>query len=267
MRLINDIRKRLAQSRPLIHCITNPISINQCANAILAVGARPMMAEHPQEVQTVTATAGALMLNLGNFTDVRAQSMLLSAHTAAEKEIPFLLDVCGAAGLKNRRGYALSLAEKFRPAVIKGNRSEITALYDAGYTATGVDSAIDMTLERSDSAAAALARQTGCIVLASGQTDTVTDGRRMTHILNGSPRMGTVTGTGCMQGALCAAFMSVCDAYTAAVGACILLGVSGELAEGVKGSGSYAVALMDGISELSDNDIAPLLRLEEKDIG
>ncbi len=261
--MTDKIRQSLAKKRPLIHCITNPISINQCANAILAVGARPMMAEHPQEAGIITATAGALMLNLGNFNDVRAQSMLISAQTASEKGIPFLLDVCGAACLKNRRDYALSLIEKYRPTVIKGNRSEIAALYDESYTSTGVDSAEDMTAERSDKAAAALARQTGCVVIASGSIDTVTDGRRITHIKNGTPRMGTVTGTGCMQGAVCAAFLSVCDAFSAAVSACVVLGVSGELAESVRGSGSFAVALMDGISELDDKDIAPHLKLEE----
>ena len=94
---IRDIRKNLRDRQPLIHCITNPISINQCANAILAVGGRPMMAEHPQEVAEITRTAQSLMLNLGNITDARMESILISAETAQEAGIPFLLDAVGIA--------------------------------------------------------------------------------------------------------------------------------------------------------------------------
>ena len=83
--VIHDIRKTVKQTQPLIHCITNPISINQCANGILAIGARPMMAEHPREVAEITRTAKALMLNLGNITDARMESMMLSAKTAKER--------------------------------------------------------------------------------------------------------------------------------------------------------------------------------------
>ena len=92
-----EIRKCVYENRPLIHCITNPISIHQCANSVLAVGARPIMAEHPEEVRDITHTANALMLNLGNITDVRMQSMLLSARTAKEKGIPAVLDAVGVA--------------------------------------------------------------------------------------------------------------------------------------------------------------------------
>ena len=88
MRPIPDIRGAVRERSSLIHCITNPISINQCANAILAVGGRPIMAEHPREVSEITATAGALMLNLGNITDVRMEAMCLSARTAAEQGTP-----------------------------------------------------------------------------------------------------------------------------------------------------------------------------------
>ena len=266
MTSLNEIRGRLTELSPLIHCITNPISINQCANAILAVGARPMMAEHPDEAAVITRSAGALMLNLGNFTDVRAKSMVISAATAKEHGIPFILDVCGAACLPNRREYALNLAKQSTPTVIKGNRPEITALYDNGYSTSGVDGDSSLSLEKSDAAAAALAKKLGCIVLASGAADTVTDGTRLTHLYNGTPRLGSITGTGCMQGALCAAFLAVCGGYEAAVCACVLQGICGELCEDTKGSGSFAAALMDGISTVTDDDIIPRLRMEEINI-
>ena len=139
MRPIPDIRGAVRERSSLIHCITNPISINQCANAILAVGGRPIMAEHPREVSEITATAGALMLNLGNITDVRMEAMRLSARTAAEHGTPILLDAVGVACSKLRRDYACGLMEGVTPAVIKGNYSEINALYQESYRASGVD--------------------------------------------------------------------------------------------------------------------------------
>ena len=102
-RVIHDIRKTVKQTQPLIHCITNPISINQCANAILAVGGRPIMAEHPMEVAEITRTAKALMLNLGNITDARMESIRISAKTATENGIPILLDAVGVTCSQLRR--------------------------------------------------------------------------------------------------------------------------------------------------------------------
>ena len=94
---ILQLRKRIKEEKPLIHCITNPISIHDCANVVLAVGARPIMAEHPAEVTGITASAGALMLNLGNITDARIESMKRSMRTAMENKIPVLLDLVGVA--------------------------------------------------------------------------------------------------------------------------------------------------------------------------
>ena len=97
MQALNETRSMVRGKRPLIHCITNPISINQCANTVLAAGARPIMAEHPAEVKEITETADALMLNLGNITDVRMRSMEISLKAAEEKGIPVILDAVGAA--------------------------------------------------------------------------------------------------------------------------------------------------------------------------
>ena len=159
MRPIPDIRGAVRERSSLIHCITNPISINQCANAILAVGGRPIMAEHPREVSEITATAGALMLNLGNITDVRMEAMRLSARTAAEQGTPILLDAVGVACSKLRRDYACGLLEAVTPAVIKGNYSEINALYQESYRASGVDADAALDSQTVERAAAALARR------------------------------------------------------------------------------------------------------------
>lgn len=139
MKTLHEIREAVRNQQPLIHCITNPISINQCANGILAIGARPMMAEHPKEVREITETAGALMLNLGNITDARMESMKISLLTAKEKNIPVMLDAVGIACSKLRRDYMAELLEIGIPTVIKGNYSEVYALYHDAYRSSGVD--------------------------------------------------------------------------------------------------------------------------------
>ena len=139
MRKLNEIRAAVRDRRPLIHCITNPISINQCANAVLAAGARPIMAEHPAEVKEITESADALVLNLGNITDVRMESMEIALRAAKEKGIPVVLDAVGTACSGLRREYAARLLATAKPAVLKGNYSEIYALYRTAYRASGVD--------------------------------------------------------------------------------------------------------------------------------
>ena len=266
MRPIPDIRGAVRERSSLIHCITNPISINQCANAILAVGGRPIMAEHPREVSEITATAGALMLNLGNITDVRMEAMRLSARTAAEHGTPILLDAVGVACSKLRRDYACNLLEGVTPAVIKGNYSEINALYQESYRASGVDADAALDAQTVERAAAALARTRRTVVLASGKVDIVTDGTRLIRVRNGTPQLSCVTGTGCMLGALTAAYLSAASGLDAAVTACTVLGVCDQLAETERGSGSFMVGLLDALSTLQDAELERYTDLEEIEI-
>ncbi len=261
VQVINEIRQRVREKQPLIHCITNPISIRDCANAILAVGARPMMAEHPLEAEKVTRSAGAVLLNLGSLTDARMASMRISAAAAKASGIPFVLDLCGAACLDNRRHYAASLMERAMPSVVKGNYSEIKAMYDAAYHSSGVDAQTDLEATEMDTICAALAERWHTVVLASGKADIITDGETMLHCNNGTPQLACVTGTGCMQGALCAAFLSAADGLSAAAAACGMLGVCGEVAQTPKGSGSFGVGLMDALSAISDEELEQRLRL------
>lgn len=251
---------------PLIHCITNPISINQCANALLSLGARPIMAEHPREVREITETAAALMLNLGNITDARMESIKISAEAAAEKGIPALLDLVGISCSEMRRVFALDIVTKHRPTVLKGNYSEIRAFYDLSYTCAGVDADATLTLSEITDAAAALAVKYGCTVIASGKTDIVTDGKRTLLIKNGCEYLSRVTGTGCMLGAICAAFLSVCPPLDAASLSCAFLGICGELAATEKGPGSFFANLMDNIGVLTENDITKYINAEETTI-
>lgn len=278
--MINTIRNKVKETKPLIHCITNPISINQCANAILAVGARPMMAEHPKEVQEITKSADALLLNLGNITDVRMESMLISAKAAKQKGIPIVLDAVGVACSALRRDFASELLNVVKPTVIKGNYSEINALYHEAYRSVGVDADVSLEQKLVSRTAIALTKTLGTVILASGQTDIITDGKRLVYGYNGTTQLATVTGTGCMLGALCATYLAGTvesegvrgaksvkpSEMDAVITACAVLGICGKISETEQGSGSFMTRLMDRLSVLKDADIEKYLDVEERTI-
>ena len=261
--VISDIRKTVRQNQPLIHCITNPISINQCANAILAIGARPMMAEHPKEVSEITGTAQALMLNIGNITDARMESILISAKTAQKTGIPFLLDAVGIACSTLRREFVRELLSTAMPTVIKGNYSEIQALYRESYRSSGVDADSGLDTQTIDHAALSLSQSLGTVILASGKVDIVTDGNRLYHLHNGIPMLSQVTGTGCLQGALCASYLAAKPGLDAVITGCSVLGICGELAHTDRGTGTFLCNLMDSLSTLTDAETAQNLKTEE----
>ena len=252
---IGELFADLKEKRPLIHCITNPISINQCANAILALGARPMMAEHPLEAPVITRTAGALMLNLGNLSDTRVTSMKLGLEAAREEGVKVCLDVCGAACLENRRTLAHDLIKEFAPEIVKGNYSEIMALARGDYRSSGVDADGRLGEEDVLKIAPQLADSLGVTILASGKTDIVSDGTRTCLVKNGTPQLSQVVGTGCMQGAIAATFLSCRGGFDAAADAALTLGICAELAATRKGLGTFAVRLMDKLSVITAGDI------------
>lgn len=257
-----EIRKCVYENRPLIHCITNPISIHQCANSVLAVGARPIMAEHPEEVRDITHTANALMLNLGNITDVRMQSMLLSARTAKEKGIPAVLDAVGVACSGLRRKFVRELLSEMTPSIVKGNYSEILALCNAQYHAEGVDADALLDPKDVEQATVTLAQKLGSTVLASGKQDIITDGRTIVKVNNGTSKLSLITGTGCMLGALCAAYLTAGTPIDASVAACTVLGICGQIASTDRGTGTFMVNLMDALSTLQDADIENKISME-----
>ncbi len=264
--MINNIRDIVKKESPLIHSITNPISINQCANAVLSVGARPIMAEHPGEVSEITQTSKALCLNLGNITDIRMKSILISAKTAQQHNIPIVLDLAGVACSKLRRQFAGEIIKVCCPTLIKGNYSEINAMYNPMYKSSGVDTDLSLTTDETAKIVKNLCRQTNTIVLASGKTDIVCDGNKLIYINNGCAQLATVTGTGCMLGTLAACYLSACNNIWAAVTACAVLGISGELSETDKGNASFMMRLMDNISILKNEYVTKYLKLEEKEI-
>lgn len=263
---IAEIRKYTKEAAPLIHCITNPISIHDCANIILAAGARPIMAEHPAEVAEITAVASALMLNLGNITDARIESIQRALKEANRRKIPVLLDLVGVTCSSLRREFARKLLADGRFAVIKGNISEILAAADLPFHGTGIDAGSQDAISEANEArycttAKKLAEYLGCTVMATGKLDLIADRHQAFLIANGHTALSGITGTGCMVGALTAAYLpaSVALAFTgipAALLAAITMGISGEhAASGSRGPGSFQAALLDEIFCMTDSQL------------
>ena len=272
LRAIEAMRTRVKTEAPLIHCITNPISIHDCANVVLAAGGRPMMAEHPAEVAEITVTAGALALNLGNITDARRESILIAEKAAMAEGIPVILDMVGIGCSAFRRAVVMKFLEQKipgKPLILKGNMSELKALAGESGGVSGVDVRPEDMLSESNQSegvrlATDVARTYGAVVLASGKTDLVTDGERVFLVDNGSEMMGRITGTGCMLNVLTGTYLSAAEPLLAAAAACVILGIGGEIgAENCQGTGSFQVMFQDALFSVDEKDIRGRIRLRE----
>ncbi len=250
----------IKEQKPLIHCITNPISITQCANAILALGALPITAEHPKEVGEITPTADALLINLGNITDARIKSAKIAIKTAKKNSIPVVLDAVGVACSALRLKLAKKLLKTGGVGILKGNYSEINALAHPHYKSAGVDASPTLTAEGIMPVCQDLAAKYNCVILASGKRDIVCSKDKTVLIENGTPALGNITGTGCMQGAIVATFASHGKHFEAAVLGALTLGICGEMAEG---EGNYLANLMNQIGKITAEDIKTRMEVTE----
>lgn len=255
------------------------------------------MAEHPAEVEEITASSGALMLNLGNITDARIKSMKCSMGRAVENKIPVLLDLVGVACSDLRLDLARELLSIGHPAVLKGNMSELLAVSGLPSHAIGIDAGAQdaLTSENIDAVSdvlKAFSRNNQAVVLATGKQDFVTGGEQVVLIENGTAALSGITGTGCMVGALTAAFLPGCEDHIAkemtdrteagvwsggemglnvrsgnyldaAVLGTALMGIAGEQAEKIsRGPGSFQANLLDEIYGISDRQLLETLKIE-----
>ena len=248
-------------AQPLIHCITNPISIHDCANIILAAGGRPIMAEHPAEVAEITSHAQALALNLGNITDARMESMSKSLETAARLHIPVMLDLVGTACSNLRYEFAQKLMSTHMPKILKGNMSELLAMSGQTAHAIGIDAGTqDVLTDSNRSRLKELfqekAAQWNTTLLITGKEDMVVSADSCAFITNGTPAMSQITGTGCMLGMICTTYLAVTDPFIAAITSATEFGIAGEKAEkNSSGPGSFQAELFDQFYSLTEQDI------------
>ncbi len=259
----DDCAHALAELRrqvPLVQCLTNIVVAQWTANVLLALGAAPAMVDNPAEAGAFAGIAGGVLVNLGTPYQETASAMALAVAGAARGGRPWVLDPVAAGALAWRTTLAEQLLDDARPAVIRGNASEILALA-GGAGGKGVES-VD-TPEAALGAGMDLAKRHGTVVAVSGPVDHLTDGERVVRISNGHPWLTQVTGVGCALGAVMAGFAAVVDdALVAAVAATATLTVAAEHAAARSGGpGSFAVALLDELADLRPEVLAAEVRL------
>lgn len=246
-----DSLRRLRETKPLVHQITNYVVMNETANATLALGALPVMAHAREEVEEMVALAGALVLNIGTLSSHWVDAMLLAGRVANERGIPVVLDPVGAGATTYRTEVAKRILDEIDVAVLRGNAGEVATLVGVDAEVRGVES-IAAGGDPADLARQA-GRRLGLVASVTGVVDHVSDGETAIRIENGHPLMAAITGTGCMSSALTGCFLAVNrDAPLAAAGeALVAFGVAGEdAARGAKGPGSFHVALYDALAAL-----------------
>lgn len=266
LRASADVLDAVRRHRPLVHNITNYVVMNVTANALLAIGASPVMAHAVEEVEDMVGLAGALVLNIGTLSPPWIEAMFHAGRAARARGVPIVLDPVGAGATQLRTETARRLVKELRPTIIRGNASEVLAVAGDDARARGVDSAHSVDAARQ--AAVSLARRFTAVVAVTGAEDYVTDGARAVRIANGHPLMGRITGSGCTATALTGAFAAVtADAFLAATATLCVFGLCGERAAvGEPGPGTFQVRLLDELSAIAPNDVARGARIVQEKI-
>jgi hydroxyethylthiazole kinase len=245
----------IRQNAPLVHNITNYVVMNNTANALLALGASPVMAHAEPEVGDMVNIASALVINIGTLSDPWIRAMSKAAIRAKERNIPIILDPVGVGATEYRTRTARQLIHAASPAIIRGNGSEIMALCEADVVTKGVDStsASDLAIDSAN----ALNREFGSVICITGETDYIVSRDTMTRVTNGDEMMPRVTGLGCTATALCGAFAAINpDRHLAAAHAMATMGIAGEMAaKTAKGPASLQLNFIDTLYQLSETHI------------
>ena len=249
------------ETSPLVHNITNYVVMNNTANALLAIGASPIMAHAKSEMEEMVSISHSLVVNIGTLDEYWAESMLLAVKKANSLNKPWVLDPVGA-GATSYRDTVLSELLTLNPTVIRGNASEIIALAKANITATkGVDSTAksDEAIEAAEN----LVRNYGSIVCISGETDIIINDKQGIFLKNGNEMMTKVTGLGCTASALIGAFVGIIENKTEAVATAMsLLSISGELASDLSvGPGSLQLHIIDKLYNITEQEFSDHLKL------
>ena len=267
--MFENVRKNC----PLIHNITNYVTVNDCANMVLACGASPIMADDKDEVEEITTICTGLNINIGTLNARTIESMLLAGKKANELSHPVVLDPVGAGASALRTQTAFKLLEQVKFTVIRGNISEIKTLAVGAGTTKGVDADVsdrvtEENLDESVSFAKAFAAKAGCVVAITGAIDIVADANTAYCIRNGHPMMSSITGTGCQLSALTAAFVAANpnQPLQAAAAAVCAMGLAGEIAHSrlteMDGNSTYRNYIIDAIYRLTPEALEKGARYE-----
>jgi hydroxyethylthiazole kinase len=252
----------LREKKPLIHNITNYVVMNYTANALLAMGASPVMAHAQNEVEDMVSFAGALVLNIGTLTDDWIASMVKAGLKASALGTPIILDPVGSGATPLRTNSARQIIDQSKISVIRGNASEILSLRHADSKTKGVDSV--HTVDEAAETAKILAGELQTTLAITGPVDLITDGQRVVRVSNGHPLMAYVTGTGCTATTAIGAFLAVDnDPVSATATALAFFGLAGEVAgQAASAPGSFMIQLLDALYTLTPDELRAGCKIE-----
>lgn len=272
---IVELLEKVKEKNPLVHHITNYVTVNDCANITLAIGGSPVMAEDINEVCDMVSLASSLVINIGTLNSKSVESMLEAGKRANELNIPVVLDPVGAGATSYRTETAKRIIGEIKLAVIRGNLSEIKTLYGIEGKTKGVDADESISvdggeLEHEKEMARDLAKKLNTTVAITGAIDIITDGKVLYTVENGHKIMSKVTGTGCMCTSLIGSFLGAGDNnLLAALSGIVSMGIAGEIAyesldKNKGGTGTLKVKILDAIYNLSEVTIMKRSEINEE---
>lgn len=262
---IKDYLAKVRTEEPLVQCITNFVTVNDCANILLASGASPTMAMDIREVEEAVEKVQALVCNMGAIEHI--DSMILAGKRANEKGIPVVLDPVGAGGTTLRREAVQQLIREVKFSVIRGNASEIKSIVGMSSIGSGVDVSkedvvSEQTLDKDIQIFETLAKSIHTVIAVSGKMDVVTDGKQTVLIRNGCPIMARITGSGCMVTTLIGGFCGAekQNVFQATCAAMIVMGIAGEIADQKRielktGNATFRNNLIDAVFNMTEEEI------------
>ena len=259
---LENVRKNV----PLVHNITNYVTVNDVANILLACGGSPIMSDEPEDVEDITSICGGLNINIGTLHKSSIEGMMRAGKRANELGHPVLLDPVGAGASKLRTETALNIMKEIRLTVIRGNISEIKTLVQGSGTTKGVDADVadavtEDTLDDAITFVKAFAKESGCIIAVTGAIDLVSDGDRCYVIRNGRPEMGKITGTGCQLSGMMTAYVTANPErpLEAAAAAVCIMGLAGELGwsrmQDGDGNSTYRNRIIDAVYNMTGGEL------------
>lgn len=265
---LNQALQEVRTKKPLIHHITNYVTVNDCANVTLAIGASPIMADAIEEVAEITSIASGLVLNIGTLNERTVDSMQMAGQKANEVGIPVVFDPVGAGASNFRNQTTKTLLSTVKFSVIRGNLSEIRYITGLSSNTKGVDASdLDMGdgLEAIIQIAKNCAKQYEAAIAITGATDVISNGTTTYCIENGDPKLSKISGTGCMCNSLIASYVAATnDTLIGTLAGVLTMGLAGELAaKEYHGTGSYHMNIMDKISLLDGITLEEGARLYE----
>ncbi len=253
--------EKVRRDKPLIHHITNFVTICDCANVVKAFGASPVMAHAREEVADMAGISSALVLNIGTLTSEIVEAMVLAGKSANGKNIPVVLDVCGAGATKFRDDKCFEILDTVRVSIIKGNSSEIARISGENVQTKGVDAVI---VEKNlQDVARELAKNRNCTVVITGREDIVADERSLVQVLNGHSMMADIVGTGCMATSVIGTFAAVeRNPVVGSVAGLVCYEVAAEIAaKNASGPASFKEKLIDAVYNLDSSTIKRMQKI------